>query len=475
VLPETILLNEQLKLHRITYWQEEMKISTFEEDLLGLDGFAEKLEKFINVEHRYVPESLVISLNGSFGSGKSTFFKMWTDRLAKKKSLDDKLFVVEVNVWNDDYCGDPLVSLVSALIESLSQKNQDTQGVLDAAIDVGWFLTGIGNQVVKTLTGINPVAAGELAEKKKSARKRRQDFSGNYFDIYKAKKKALASLKNAIRAIISGDNPNILILVDELDRCRPDYAISYLETIKHVFDIKGIVFVIAVDRKQLECSAKAAFGADLDFPEYYRKFIQREVTLPKPETKTYKGLVTKYVEYYLQRENERHCFMSLDSYRIDNIVTLISCMKMTPRQVQEVFRIMGHVLETNEPNKGKLLWCIGEGTILMSALRLGNPDVYEKLGRQELGIHEAATFFKELGVRDPEWWFTLCLTGKGLNNEQIKNKEVVDIYREVGFVSGDAEHQKNPDLGQWYSGWGHSSDSRFKQIYSRIEQISSWN
>ena len=449
-----------------------MKISTFKEDLLNLESFAERLEKFINVEHRYVPESLVISLNGGFGSGKSTFFKMWTDRLAKNESSLDKLFVVEVNVWNDDYCGDPLISLVSALIESLNPENQDTQGVLDAAKDVGWFLTGIGNQVVNKLTGINPVSVGELAEKKKAARKGLQDFSGNYFDIYKAKKKALASLKNAIRKIISGDNPNILVLVDELDRCRPDYAISYLETIKHVFDIKGIVFVIAVDRKQLECSAKAAFGEALNFPEYYRKFIQREVTLPKPESETYRGLVTKYVEYYLQRENERHCFMSLDTYRIDNIVGLINSMKMTPRQVQEVFRIMGHVLETGESKKGKLLWCLADGTVLMSVLRLGSPDVYEKLGRQELGIHEAATFFKGLGVREAEWWFSLCFTGKGLKTELIK---AVDIYREAGFNLGDDEHKVNYNLGQWSEGWGHSSESRFKQIYLKIEQISSWN
>lgn len=451
-----------------------MKISTFDEDLLGLEGFAARLEKFINVEHQYVPDSLVISLNGGFGSGKTTFLKMWTDRLAKKESTDNKLFVVEVNVWKDDYCGDPLVSLVSALIESLNQKNQNTQGVLDAAKDVGWFLAGMGNQVVNKLTGINPVSAGELADKKKSAREGHQFFSGNYFDIYKAKKKALESLKDAIRTIISGDNPNILILVDELDRCRPDYAISYLETIKHVFDIKGIVFVIAVDRKQLECSAKAAFGMDLNFPEYYRKFIQREVALPEPGTKTYRGLASKYVEHYLQIENKRHCFMSLDERRIDDIVEIISFMKMTPRQIQEVFRIMGHVLETDESNKGRLLWCLAEGTVLMSALRLGNPDIYEKLGRQELGVHEAATFFKELGVRDVERWFTLCFTGKGLITEQVKNKKVVDIYREAGFISEDEASAAEPNLRQWYKGWGHSADSRFKEIYSKIEQVSSW-
>ena len=444
-----------------------MKISTFEEDLLDLKGFAEKLEKFINVEHQYVPESLVISLNGSFGSGKSTFFKMWTDYLAKKGSLDNGLFVVEVNVWNDDYCGDPLVALISALIESLNQKHKDTQVILNAAKDVGWFLTGMGNQVVSALTGINAVSAGELAEKKKLERNDRHNFSGNYFDLYKSKKKALSTLKTAIREIIRGDNPNILILVDELDRCRPDYAISYLETIKHVFDIKGIVFVIAVDRKQLECSAKAAFGADLDFPEYYRKFIQREIALPEPKPESYNRLASKYVEYYLQIENKRYCHMSLSDRQIEGITNLISSMKMTPRQVQEVFRIMGHVLETDETRKGRLSWCLGLGTVLMSALKIGKPDIYEKLGRQELGINEAATLFNKLERSDAEWWFSLCLTGGGLITEK---KTTVDIFSEAGFLSEGEE----PNLSSWHTGWGRRSEG-IKKIYNKIEEISSWN
>ena len=384
--------------------------------------------------------------------------------------------MVEVNAWNDDYCGDPLVSLVSALIESLKQRDQDTQGLLNAAKDVGWFLTGIGNQVVKKVTGIDAIATGDLAEKKKSVRKGHEEFTGTIFDIYKAKRTALETLKNSIRSIIHGDTPNFLILVDELDRCRPDYAISYLETIKHVFDIKGIVFVIAVDRRQLECSAKAAFGADLNFPEYYRKFIQREAVLPEPKTETYERLASKYVNYYLQRENERHCFMSMDSTRMDDIVELISSMKMTPRQVQEVFRVMGHVFETDESKKGRLLWCLGFGTILMSALRLGKPDVYEKLGKQGLGIREAAVFFKELGLKDPEEWFTLCLTGGGLKPAQTEKKNENAIYLEAGFISADEDPKRTFNLVQWQNGWGRTYNSRgFEQIYLKIEQISSWN
>jgi hypothetical protein len=450
-----------------------MKISTFDEDLLGLQAFAEKLESFIKVEHHYVSESLVISLNAGFGAGKSTFFKMWMDRIIKKNSLGDKSLVVEVNAWNDDYCGDPFVSLVSALIEPLNQ-DPNAQDLRNAARDVGWFLTGIGNQVVTKFTGIDALSAGELAEKKKMEREGYQNIPSSFFDIFKTKKSALRSLKDSIKKIITDNNQTILILVDELDRCRPDYAISYLETIKHVFDIHGLIFILAVDRKQLECSAKAAFGIDLNFPEYYRKFVHREVTLPKPDSEAYSVLASRYAKYYLQRENERHCYMPIDAHRIENIVELINSMKMTPRQVQEVFRIMGHVLETDISNKGRLLWCLGVGTILMSALRLGNPDIYEALGRQDLGIKEAITFFKNLGSRNADWWFELCLSGGGLNSKEVNDKELVNIYRDAGFISGDEVAKAKIDLAQWHSGWGHSHNGRFKDIYSKIEQVASW-
>ena len=397
-----------------------MIISTFKEDLLGLEGFAEKLERFINVEHRFVTESLVVSLNAGFGTGKSTFLKMWVDRIANNKGSGESPLVVEVNAWNDDYCGDPLLSLVSALIDTLNKKGKTSQSLRDAAKDVAWFLTGIGSQVVSKLTGIDAVAAGELAEKKRLRKKGKQQIQNSLFDTFGKKKQALHALKEAIRDVAKGDNPSILILVDELDRCRPDYAISYLETIKHIFDIHGIVFVLAVDRKQLECAAKASFGIDLDFPEYYRKFVQREVAIPAPNEQAYNRIATKYVDYYLQRE--RHCFMKVDNDRVQTIAELISSMKMTPRQIQEVFRIMGHTFETNEEHKGRLLWCLGVGTILMSTLRIGYPDIYVALGRRTLKLAEGGAFFRKISPKHADWWFTLCYTGGGLSSEEVKGK-----------------------------------------------------
>ena len=87
-------------------------------------------------------------------------------------------------------------------------------------------------------------------------------------------------LKKMIDDCIKENDMIIMFIIDELDRCRPDYAISYLETVKHMFDIDGSVFLISADRAQIENSARAAFGQDLDFEEYYRKFVHRETSLP---------------------------------------------------------------------------------------------------------------------------------------------------------------------------------------------------
>ena len=449
-----------------------MEISSFKQDLIGLENFAAKLEAFIKVEQRFVNDSLVLSLNGSFGSGKTTFLNMWRNRLENGQEKNIEAFVVEVNAWSDDYCGDPLVSLIFEMIESLEHNNHDPSNIKEAAKDIGWFLTGIGSQVVDKFTGINPVAAGELAEKKSDKIKSK---NSSIFEIFKSKKEALADLKNSIRSFVEKNKSTILIFVDELDRCRPDYAISYLETIKHVFDIKGLIFILAVDRYQLECSAKAAFGDGLNFPEYYRKFIHREISLPKPSVKSYKEISSSYVDYYLERESERMCIFEFDDNRVDNMVELVSSLRMTPRQIQEIFRIMGHIFETNTEKRGKLYRYIGIGTLLMAVLKVGKQSIYQALGEQKLKIKDTVNLITDLRLKNEDWWFTLIYSGGGLSENDTKDKNLTNIFIEAGLIEEGQQLEEERILNQWYSGWGHSNRNGFKKIYSNIEEITSWN
>lgn len=449
-----------------------MHVATFDEDLIDLRDFSQRLLRFIEVEHHFVDGSLVIGLSSKYGSGKTTFFRMLKDDLEKGNSVIGPITVVSLNAWESDYFGDPLFSIVSALVGRIQESGLEASSIVSAAKDLGWFATAVGGQVVAKFTGINPVAAGEVAEKKKAAREVQPPVSVDAFTVYQARKNAMGQLKVALEKFIADSESRILFLVDELDRCRPDFAIAYLETIKHIFDLPGATFILAADRHQLENSAKTAFGSDLDFDEYYRKFVHREVTLPPLKDDAYQRFASAYSKHFLEREDIRQCFMSLDRHRIENISELIGVLKLTPRQIQECFRVLGHMLSTTQDKRGRLLWCVSVASIAMSALRIGRPDAFHKLGTQSFTAVEAVHLLKdELKLKNYDWWFTLFMTGQGIAFKD--GQQVIDVMKEVGLASKDAD-AASLHLGQWHEGWGHSWENRFAQTHQRIEQIMQW-
>ena len=95
-------------------------------------------------------------------------------------------------------------------------------------------------------------------------------------------------LKDAVQAIGEGEPQRPLVFfIDELDRCRPSFAIELLERVKHLFDVKNIVFVLSIDKKQLEAITAAVYGERIDALEYLRRFIDLDFYLPLPHTKDY--------------------------------------------------------------------------------------------------------------------------------------------------------------------------------------------
>jgi hypothetical protein len=450
-----------------------MEVSTFDDDLLGLSGFASRLEKFIEIEHHFVQGGLVIALNSRFGSGKTTFLNMWKAAL-ENRTDENKPLVISLNAWESDYYGDPLFAIISSLIESIQSNNESANSLISAAKDFGWFATSIGGQVVHKVTGIDAVAAGELAEKKKAIRDAAERVPMDTFTIYQGRKNAMVRLRKAIAGFVAASEPRVLFLVDELDRCRPDYAISYLETIKHIFDLQGAVFVLAADRESLKNSAKTAFGADLDFEEYHRKFVHREISLPPISESGYRNIASSYVTQYLERDGLRSCYMSIDAHRIDNIVDLVAGLKMTPRQIQEMFRILGHVFETTEQHKGRLLWCVGLGTIAMAAFKAGNSQLFDLLGSRQLEPEEAVQISsKVLKEKYVDWWIILFFTGGGLKVGDEESAQ--DVTTKVGLIDKERNSTSLSHLGQWHEGWGGTFSARFPQIHEKIEHISQWN
>lgn len=131
--------------------KNDMNLSFDHYDEMRLGDFAERLEKYINVEHLFVDESLVISLNAPFGAGKSTFLEMWKNKIDDGKNYFDKNpTVVKINAWRDDYCGDPFISLVSSLIEAFGIDSKEGNYLRKEIKKMGRLSLSISNQIVSS-------------------------------------------------------------------------------------------------------------------------------------------------------------------------------------------------------------------------------------------------------------------------------------------------------------------------------------
>jgi hypothetical protein len=104
------------------------------------------------------------------------------------------------------------------------------------------------------------------------------------------------------------ENQNLVIFIDELDRCRPTYAIELLERIKHLFSVERLVFVLSTDTEQLSHSIRAVYGNDFDAKKYLNRFIDLDYSLKEPDLKKYIDSNLKMLSiknYYLEQEEEK--------------------------------------------------------------------------------------------------------------------------------------------------------------------------
>ena len=375
-------------------------------------------QKYLLVEHRFVEDSLVVALDSGFGCGKTTFLRMWEHDLVSRRDAGDMTapMPLVLNAWESDHCGDPLVAIMAALLDHLDQwkviQAPDKTILTECAKDIAWLSVGLANQAVVTITGLDMQNAADFAEKKKAARNpARPDLLAAYRD----RVSALERLQTGLTRVFGADAPKLLVIVDELDRCRPDYAVSYLETIKHVFAIRGMVFVLSLDLEQFKHSVGALYGADLDFKEYFRKFAHRTVRLPEIPADCMKKAARHYVEKYISVPDLRVSLLNTHVDITKCFTEMLIAFQMRPRQILEVFRIIGHTMAVEDPNKeGNAYEGYAPGSILLGCLKVGKPELFRRICAsppQEWITDLAKMLVTLLDPRGSEWWLKTVILG----------------------------------------------------------------
>ena len=256
----------------------------FANDWLERKGFASQLTNIIENNKQ---GEVVIGLSGQWGEGKTTFVKMWQKHMEKQEIasiyfdafeydyLEDVFLSLAIEIYNyakvngltaqEDYLNKSknTYHLLQVMIAKTSPINIDSR-LQEKLVDNENQTFDIA-QIIKDNLNFALDNAFEQALKQKQ--------------VFRDFKKSLSEL--ATQA--SNQDIPLVIIIDELDRCKPSFAVEVLEKIKHLFLVEGVVFVLSMHHEQLEESIKKVYGHNIDAHTYLQKFIDYPTRLPKAE------------------------------------------------------------------------------------------------------------------------------------------------------------------------------------------------
>lgn len=211
---------------------------------------------------------------------------------------------------------------------------------------------------------------------------------------YENKRNKLITFKKELSDFIEEAVPNkpLVFIVDELDRCRPDYAVEILERIKHFFSIKGIVFVLSIYKAQLCNAIRGHYGSDLiDAEEYLRRFIDVEYLLPEPDVESYCKYLYEYFGFQPFLEDIRR--QSPYSELRDDPDRFLKCAKeiaraknLSLRQIEKLFVHARLVLSSCTCDH----YIFPQSMLMLVYIRSVDPQFYFQITRKQLSVQEIA-------------------------------------------------------------------------------------
>lgn len=354
----------------------DLKFKEWEkEDKLNI---AQKVTAFAQII-AHSEKSNVYSVAAPFGIGKTFFcegLKAWF--------ADKGIPCIGYNVWEVDFYEDPLTPLICEITESLGQRFETDNSIKELLNNLTFFGKAIVSAIkieakVPLLGGITIDGDKGMNRCEKAAQAaQNKDICSNY----KEYRQAVQNFKNCLTQIAQYNKP-LVIIIDELDRCRPDYAVKVLETIKHFFDIDGLCFVLSMDEGQLKNSVQQLYGP-LNFAEYMRKFVNYSFALPTPDAEKYIAYLSE--SYKLEQQLQKFTNVELSLHRnkdsrevasiIGSLFSAYSCLfNFSLRAQNQVMQRL--ILFINSLNPAKSFY--PEFAVFLACVREYSKGLYEEL------------------------------------------------------------------------------------------------
>lgn len=388
----------------------------FRNDVLQRQQFGDALSNLVTRS----TDELVISLDGKWGEGKTTFVKMWQG-LLKEKGIPS----IYIDAFQNDYTEDAFISIASAITSYVDQHSVEAQKsseFKDKAKKVGVRLLSwtakigikaatlgvIKESDIDALSEIGEDVAADTSETIADLVKERLSAHGKEADLIRSFRGSLSDLPATLMDNSSG---RLVIVIDELDRCKPSFAVEVLEKIKHLFSVKNVVFVLVMHKQQLEEAIRSVYGSNIDAHTYLQKFINIETFIPKRVSDRYSNDIELYIKKLLQLHEITT--WGDDRNIVDCLIPLAQHFNLSLRQLEKVFTNLAIIYSTSGENHLRLVPII----VFIAVVKVVNPNVF---GNLLLGKISFSSLCEQIGL-------------PGINEEEGGNRKLFWLMSWIRF------------------------------------------
>ena len=414
----------------------------FANDVLGRKSYGEALCNIISNSE----DELVICLDGKWGEGKTTFVKMFCGVLVRSDIPS-----IYIDAFSSDHIEDPffaVASEISAFAEEMGVKEETKSSLKEHTVAVGVQLLSWGAKIglkaatlgaltasdIEALGGVKgDIAEGISGVAAKFVQVRLDAYSSSMavFDEYR---KSLSELPQAI----GNEKTNrLVVIIDELDRCKPTFAVSLIEQVKHLFSVPNVVFLLVMNKEQLQQSIRSIYGQGVDASTYLQKFINLETRIPR-KNNSHDSDAAKYIDYLWKV----HDFEAWGDQH-----SILECLKILARHFDLSLREMERVF-TNIAvlygTTGKDDLRIAPLIVFLAVLKVTDDSLFNKLRNGQIGYQEL--------IEQPD------LVELEKSSSQEGQRELQHMFDLIRFaVSTEDEFRLLPDRDQdkFSSSLGH--------------------
>ena len=329
---------------------------TEEEDIFKRKSIGDGIINLINNPPDNHKGALTISIDAPWGIGKTTFSYMIQNAIKDNPDLNWQ--IVYYDAWENDMSDDPFTSILFHICGQLPQSvgaaiEGFNKEIFTSASKFLDLFPGVTTKVIGAGLGL----AGKMVEHTGY-----DGISTAYASFESHKKSLHENLSN-----MANECNKLVVFIDELDRCKPTFAVRLLETIKHYFDIENMVFIFGIDGIQLRETIRHYYGYDFDSSSYLTRFFEYQLSLPEPTI----------------RQMISFCSIGYD-FPEDTILYLQEAFHfagITPREVTLIIRNIDMYRKKNtlegitDPQKAAGLALLG----LLLSLKCKKKPLYEKV------------------------------------------------------------------------------------------------